>query len=116
MIQPPPTAGTFNPAQYADFLAKSGDVYARTKYEVLLRWLGNSRKRVINAGCGSGELSNLLAAGRSQKLHLTVVPSGKRMAAARCFAWCSAMSSRVTPRRSSSPSMRSRAAGSMPSR
>ena len=59
MTAPP----TFNQAQYDDFLAKSGDVYARTKYAVLLRWLaGRGRLRVLNAGCGSGELSNLLAA------------------------------------------------------
>ena len=52
---------TFNPAQYDDFLAKSDDVYARTKYEILLGWL-RGRLRVLNAGCGSGELSLLLAA------------------------------------------------------
>ncbi|QJW95078.1 class I SAM-dependent methyltransferase [Frigoriglobus tundricola] len=62
-MTPPAVPGTFNQAQYDDFLAKSGDVYARTKYEVLLRWLrGRGPQRVINAGCGSGELSNLLAA------------------------------------------------------
>ena len=64
MNSPP---ATFNQAQYDDFLAKSGDVYARTKYEVLLRWLaGRGRQRVLNAGCGSGELSNLLAAAGHQ--------------------------------------------------
>lgn len=58
---------TFNQAQYDDFLAKSGDVYARTKYEVLLRWLaGRGKLRILNAGCGSGELSNLLAAAGHQ--------------------------------------------------
>ncbi|HEY1191250.1 MAG TPA: class I SAM-dependent methyltransferase [Gemmata sp.] len=61
---PPAGAPTFNQAQYDDFLAKSGDVYARTKYAVLLRWLAarGPGLRVLNAGCGSGELSNLLAA------------------------------------------------------
>lgn len=54
---------TFNQAQYADFLAKSEDVYARTKYDILRDWLrGRGRLRVLNAGCGSGELSLLLAA------------------------------------------------------
>jgi 2-polyprenyl-3-methyl-5-hydroxy-6-metoxy-1,4-benzoquinol methylase len=58
---PPPS--TFNQAQYDDFLAKSGDVYAQSKYRVLLRWMsGRGRLRLLNAGCGSGELSCLLAA------------------------------------------------------
>ncbi|HEV3383498.1 MAG TPA: class I SAM-dependent methyltransferase [Gemmata sp.] len=54
--------GTFNPAQYEDFLAKSEDVYARTKYEIILGWLrGRGPLRILNAGCGSGELSLLMA-------------------------------------------------------
>jgi 2-polyprenyl-3-methyl-5-hydroxy-6-metoxy-1,4-benzoquinol methylase len=54
--------GTFNQAQYDDFLVKSEDVYARTKYEILLHWLrGNGPLRILNAGCGSGELSLLMA-------------------------------------------------------
>lgn len=62
---PPPE--TFNQAQYDDFLAKSGDVYAQSKYRVLLRWMsGRGRLRVLNAGCGSGELSCLLAAAGHQ--------------------------------------------------
>ena len=62
---PPPS--TFNQAQYDDFLAKSGDVYAQSKYRVLLRWMsGRGRLRVLNAGCGSGELSCLLAAAGHQ--------------------------------------------------
>jgi 2-polyprenyl-3-methyl-5-hydroxy-6-metoxy-1,4-benzoquinol methylase len=61
----PPTSlpCTFNQAQYDDFLARSGDVYAQSKYRVLLRWMsGRGRLRVLNAGCGSGELSCLMAA------------------------------------------------------
>jgi SAM-dependent methyltransferase len=54
---------TFNAAQYDDFLVKSEDVYANTKYEILLGWLrGSGPLKVLNAGCGSGELSLLLAA------------------------------------------------------
>jgi 2-polyprenyl-3-methyl-5-hydroxy-6-metoxy-1,4-benzoquinol methylase len=61
------TSGTFNQAQYDDFLARSGDVYAQSKYQVLLRWLrGRGRLRILNAGCGSGELSCLLAAAGHQ--------------------------------------------------
>jgi 2-polyprenyl-3-methyl-5-hydroxy-6-metoxy-1,4-benzoquinol methylase len=53
---------TFNQSQYEDFLVKSEDVYAKTKYEILLEWLsGRGRLKILNAGCGSGELSLLLA-------------------------------------------------------
>lgn len=70
------TPSTFNQAQYDDFLAKSGDVYARTKYEVLLRWMsGRGRLRVLNAGCGSGELSCLLAAAGHQVVGIDPDPT-----------------------------------------
>jgi 2-polyprenyl-3-methyl-5-hydroxy-6-metoxy-1,4-benzoquinol methylase len=70
------TTGTFNQAQYDDFLAKSGDVYARTKYKVLLRWMaGRGRLRVLNAGCGSGELSCLLAAAGHQVVGIDPDPT-----------------------------------------
>jgi 2-polyprenyl-3-methyl-5-hydroxy-6-metoxy-1,4-benzoquinol methylase len=73
---PVPPPSTFNQAQYDDFLAKSGDVYARTKYEVLLRWMGGrGRLRVLNAGCGSGELSCLLAAAGHQVVGIDPDPT-----------------------------------------
>jgi SAM-dependent methyltransferase len=54
---------TFNQAQFDDFLAKSFDLYAQTKYKLLLDSLSTGgRLRLLNAGCGSGELSILLAA------------------------------------------------------
>lgn len=53
----------FNASQYRDLLARSRDLYAHTKYRVLLDWLVSEAKplRILNAGCGSGELSFLLA-------------------------------------------------------
>ena len=54
---------TFNQAQYEDFCSKSLDLYAQTKYDILLEHLAGRRGlRVLNAGCGSGELSLRLAA------------------------------------------------------
>jgi 2-polyprenyl-3-methyl-5-hydroxy-6-metoxy-1,4-benzoquinol methylase len=70
------TASTFNQAQYDDFLAKSGDVYAQSKYRVLLRWMaGRGPLRVFNAGCGSGELSCLLAAAGHQVVGIDPDPT-----------------------------------------
>jgi SAM-dependent methyltransferase len=52
----------FNAAQYEDLKARPHDPYARTKYDILLGWLGDRPGlRVLNAGCGSGELSLRLA-------------------------------------------------------
>jgi 2-polyprenyl-3-methyl-5-hydroxy-6-metoxy-1,4-benzoquinol methylase len=54
---------TFNQAQYDDFCSKPLDLYAQTKYDVLLDYLAGRRGlRILNAGCGSGELSLSLAA------------------------------------------------------
>jgi 2-polyprenyl-3-methyl-5-hydroxy-6-metoxy-1,4-benzoquinol methylase len=54
---------TFNQAQYDDFRSKPLDLYAQTKYDVLLGYLAGRRGlRILNAGCGSGELSLRLAA------------------------------------------------------
>lgn len=78
------TAPTFNQAQYDDFLAKSGDVYAQSKYRVLLRWMsGRGRLRVLNAGCGSGELSCLLAAAGHQVVGIDPDPTYIELARAR---------------------------------
>lgn len=49
--------------QYQDFLNRSKDLYALTKYDILLRHLaGRDKLYILNAGCGSGELSLHLAA------------------------------------------------------
>jgi SAM-dependent methyltransferase len=52
-----------NPYQYDDLLVRGHDLYANTKYRILLDHLAGRRGlRVLNAGCGSGELSLQLAA------------------------------------------------------
>jgi SAM-dependent methyltransferase len=52
-----------NPYQYDDLLVRSNDLYANTKYQILLRHLkGEHALSILNAGCGSGELSLQLAA------------------------------------------------------
>lgn len=51
-----------NKYQYDDLLIRSRDPYANTKYEIILKWLGEQKvTTVLNAGCGSGELSFILA-------------------------------------------------------
>ncbi len=48
--------------QLNDMKVRSGDAYALAKYEILLEWLKPfSKMRILNAGCGSGELSRMLA-------------------------------------------------------
>lgn len=47
-----------------DMYERQHDVYAHTKYEILLSWLdssGNTPVHILNVGCGSGELCILLA-------------------------------------------------------
>jgi SAM-dependent methyltransferase len=54
---------TFNQAQYDDLAVKSQDIYAHTKYDILERYLaGQANLRILNVGCGSGDLSLRLAA------------------------------------------------------
>src|SRR6516164_4846077 len=53
---------TFNQAQYDDLVVKSKDVYAHTKYDILERYLADRPfMRILNVGCGSGDLSIRLA-------------------------------------------------------
>lgn len=52
-----------NKYQYDDLLVRSQDPYANAKYEVILKWLkARNISTILNAGCGSGELSFILAA------------------------------------------------------
>ena len=54
---------TFIQFQYDDLKAKSQDLYAHTKYAILESYLqGQEPLRILNVGCGSGELSLRLAA------------------------------------------------------
>jgi 2-polyprenyl-3-methyl-5-hydroxy-6-metoxy-1,4-benzoquinol methylase len=53
---------TFNQAQYDDLAVKSEDVYAHTKYDILEHYLADRPfMRILNVGCGSGDLSIRLA-------------------------------------------------------
>ena len=46
----------------ADYLVRSGDRYALTKYEIVMKWLPQKDNlRILNVGCGSGEMNILLA-------------------------------------------------------
>ncbi len=54
----------FNPYQYEDLKTRSQDAYANAKYDILCAWvrtISNDKPlNILNAGCGSGELSFLL--------------------------------------------------------
>lgn len=53
----------FNPYQYEDLKTRGQDAYANAKYDILSAWIrktGPAPRNVLNAGCGSGELSFLL--------------------------------------------------------
>jgi SAM-dependent methyltransferase len=59
----PLSSTTANPYQYEDLLVRSRDPYAHAKYQIILGSLDHTRPlRLLNAGCGSGDLSFLLAA------------------------------------------------------
>src|SRR5262245_45136566 len=67
---------TFNQAQYDDLAVKSQDLYANTKYDILEGYLaGQKGLRVLNAGCGSGELSLRLAARGHTVVGIDVEPA-----------------------------------------
>jgi len=55
---------SFNHYQYDDLVNRENDPYAKAKYQILLDYLekkGYSNLDILNAGCGSGDLSILLA-------------------------------------------------------
>lgn len=48
--------------KHEDYAVRSDDAYAMSKYQIILRWLPRKEGlRVLNAGCGSGEMTMLLA-------------------------------------------------------
>lgn len=52
----------FNQYQYDDLLQRHADPYANAKYRIIMGRLRREKPlRILNAGCGSGELSFLLA-------------------------------------------------------
>ncbi|MBD2577178.1 class I SAM-dependent methyltransferase [Oscillatoria sp. FACHB-1406] len=52
-----------------DYLARSKDFYSLTKYQLVLNWLPREKElRILNAGCGSGEMNLLLAQNKSWKI------------------------------------------------
>ncbi|HWG43474.1 MAG TPA: class I SAM-dependent methyltransferase [Gemmataceae bacterium] len=64
-----------NPYQYDDLLVRSQDLYANTKYQILHRHLkGQKNLHILNAGCGSGELSLQLAAAGHRVLGIDPSP------------------------------------------
>jgi 2-polyprenyl-3-methyl-5-hydroxy-6-metoxy-1,4-benzoquinol methylase len=70
-----------NAYQYEDFLARSNDLYANTKYEILHHHLkGEKNLHILNAGCGSGELSLQFAAAGHRVLGIDPSPDYVRLA------------------------------------
>jgi SAM-dependent methyltransferase len=52
--------------KHEDYAIRANDPYALAKYKIIMRWLPQkSDLRVLNAGCGSGEMSVLLAQNES---------------------------------------------------
>jgi ubiquinone/menaquinone biosynthesis C-methylase UbiE len=69
-------SGTFLQFQYDDLATKGQDVYANTKYAILRRFLeGKKPLRILNVGCGSGELSLQLAELGHQVLGVDIEPA-----------------------------------------
>jgi SAM-dependent methyltransferase len=84
---------TFNQYQFDDLLTRSQDQYANAKYRVILGYLRGSRPlRILNGGCGSGELSLLLAAAGHQVVGIDpaseYIDVARRNAAAAGIAGC----------------------------
>jgi 2-polyprenyl-3-methyl-5-hydroxy-6-metoxy-1,4-benzoquinol methylase len=67
---------TFIQFQYDDLKAKGQDLYAHTKYAILQSYLkGQEGLRILNVGCGSGELSLQLAASGHDVVGIDLEPA-----------------------------------------
>lgn len=48
--------------KHEDYAVRSNDAYAQSKYQIIMNWLPHTDGlHVLNAGCGSGEMTALLA-------------------------------------------------------
>jgi SAM-dependent methyltransferase len=66
---------TFNPYQFEDLLTRSQDQYAHAKYRIIAGYLqASGRLRILNAGCGSGELSLILSAAGHEVVGIDPAP------------------------------------------
>jgi ubiquinone/menaquinone biosynthesis C-methylase UbiE len=67
---------TFIQFQYDDLAVKSKDLYAGAKYAIVQRYLGGKPNlRILNVGCGSGDLSLQLAAKGHSVLGIDIEPA-----------------------------------------
>ena len=58
--------------KHDDYSIRSDDVYALTKYKIVMKWLPDRPGlRILNAGCGSGEMNALLA--RNASWHVDAI-------------------------------------------
>jgi len=55
--------------EYRDYLARSSDRYALAKYKIMMNWIPIKKDlKILNAGCGSGEMNLLLAKNKSWEI------------------------------------------------
>jgi SAM-dependent methyltransferase len=90
----------FSAYQYQDLLDRQEDLYARAKYEMILARLeGRSGLDILNAGCGSGDLSFLLARAGHRVVGIDAVPEyiaiAQRTAAQAALAGCTFATSTI---------------------